>query len=211
MTERRCEWCGDQLDPGMRADAKACGSSCRAAITRYRQGKATEGDYALRSDQAPALPPNNRERERWATAIRTVAVEVLIDKGELHADDIRERLDVPEHFANLIGREFGGMVQRRSIHEVGRRRSKARSRHGAKSGVYEPTEEGRKKLAVIAAQRRTPEHAGLSSSGDQGDATPAGETDQLLVRPAGEPAQLFGAPGAGSRRPLNPLTDADAA
>lgn len=218
---RLCEWCGRELPEDARSDKRACSSSCRAAKTRHAKGEATDGDYALRTAQAPPIEQIRRDLEdvkrEWSLIVREAIRAVFREKGEFHADDLAP-LGIPDEHRNIIGAQIAGLVGAGRIEEIGRRKSTIPSRHGAKSGVYKLTKLGQEKLAELRAgvsDAARPDGVVsptlVGADAELGEATPAGESDDSLVSPAGEPARLFGSSAPVAGRPLSAFRDPEAA
>jgi hypothetical protein len=117
-------------------------------------------------------------KDDWKRIIREGIAEVLNLSGEFHADDLRP-LGIPADHKPVIGTVVGALVRQGKIVEVGRRRSEAPERHGAKSGVYALTELGRVKLAQhLGADQGVPE-------------TGVGSVEDSASLASAEPLQLF--------------------
>jgi|GEM_PF-4856834 len=95
-----------------------------------------------------ALDLHEITKPEWVALVKTRIMDIL-EQGSFHADDLRY-LGVPEDHKSVIGNAVGALVRAGLMVEVGRRKSVAPERHGAKSSVYEITDKGRVKLAGVA-------------------------------------------------------------
>lgn len=108
-------------------------------------------------------------KDDWRRIIREGVAEVLSRKDDFHCDDLRP-LSIPPDHKPVIGTVISTLVRQGKIVEVGRRRSVAPERHGAKSGVYHLTDLGRHKLA---------EHLGARQEGSATEVDPVGASPSL--------------------------------
>ena len=152
----------------------------------------------------------DRERVRWEAAIDQAIRRKLIETGEVHANDVDD-LPVPLHLRkSLIGQRFKYFSQQKLMSKTSEYRTvRHRAAHGRPAPVYRITPKGRAQLVGSNAGNNgvtpaAPRPAGVRS----GEATPAGKSESACP-PAGEP-RLFDI-GAARERPLNPLTDSEAA
>jgi hypothetical protein len=66
-------------------------------------------------------------------------VQMAARYGDVHADYVRDGVTNGQ----VIGAAFSQLTREGVIEEVGRRRSKVKSTHGRKSGVYHLTDDGK--------------------------------------------------------------------
>ena len=174
----------------------------------------------------------------WTSIVREAIIEELVTNTDgFHADALAE-LGIPDEHKSIIGSQIAKLVNERCMEECGRRKSAIASRNGAKSNVYRMTARGWKKLAgvggpdsAIGTVDSGERIAGVATANPEGSplAPPSADSRGSLDRPGGlipfaadngagssdggdpgEPLSLLPG-GAGAGRPLNPLTDAEAA
>lgn len=166
----------------------------RATRTGLRGGNVRDLDTA-RALQSTHKPD-------YVALVDQALLEALF-AGQLHADDLAD-LELPPEHLNLIGTRIARLVNKRLIHEVGRRKGTSPASNGRKSGMYELTPKGRKLMPATVGVRAEgrgeppssiPGAADATSSSDPGGSTAAGTP--ACFQPAGgggesaAPARFF--------------------
>ena len=191
--------CGAHLGD-MRADARYDSAACRTALERGGWGS-TRAAKAHVAQTGGTVHPLREARERQeATAldkrlgqvIHQAIVALIVETGSAHADDLEPFYPTGhgDRCRELQPGRFGSLRSRGYIIKRDERKSRVKSRNGAKSGVYEFTKKGRERLVGVGGgvvdQRRSSgasPHSGETSSPNTGKG-PAHSNGATLDRPA---------------------------
>jgi len=166
-----CQQCGRAIEP-KRPHARFCSDRCRAIDWRESNGE----DAGERVQEHPL---REVREEQEATDLKSKLSQIIyqgiVDRlkyGSVHADDLEPLFpnEVRDICRKLVGAQFGSLASRGYIVESERRKSKVRSRKGAKSGVFIFTTKGREKLAQSPATNREGSAAEIAGTLDRPEA-----------------------------------------
>jgi len=203
IVERVCACrCAASL-AGMRADARYGSEACEK---RHKRRAST--DKAPTTMHPLAEARARQESSDLKSKLSQIIYEGIIDRlkrGPVHADDL-EPLFPPEVRSTcrrLVGAQFGSLASRGYIVERERRKSKVKSRKGAKSGVFIFTAKGRAKLVgadagVLGGTAGVDSGEKAHTNSGNGEGQAGLEIAGSLDRPGADLAQPNALPGAPS-------------
>lgn len=206
---RTCPQCERRFKP------KRPHQICESQECRYQRWVENEVEAAQTPAQRVEPHPLREVREgQEATDLKSKLSQIIyngiierLKLGSVHADDLEPLFPeaVRDVCRKLVGAQFGSLASRGYITETERRKSKVKSRKGAKSGVYTFTPKGRETLAGV--------HLDASPSGEGSNRTLArvevdsGEKPSVGVPCSqgmeGSPASPVGADAGDSPEPLS--------
>lgn len=146
--------------------------------------------FATLQEAAEALETH---RPEWSAIVRERLREAFSRLPVVHADDLGD--DIPQAVRRgVVGAQFGALVKAGLIVEVGRRKSSRPEAHGRKSGVFELTDRGRKRLAGVGAGVASPQGSpgALKVVPLRASTDPGHDAVRLPVPGAADPASGLG-------------------
>jgi hypothetical protein len=227
--------CGTDLSD-MRANALYHSRAHAMALSRAggASPRAAKAHIVRTAPVADVRAEQEAAEAHWSMTVRECIIDVLRGTGYYHADDLIEQ--VPDEYRRLISTQTAKLANQKWMVKVGERKSVVKARNAAKSGIYKLTPLGREKLAGVGAGNRegTASNAVATSlapstgraespaarSSSDADSGEPGAGVLTPQGPEGSPVTPFGA-SIGSpepslfevpaARPLNPLSDSEAA
>jgi hypothetical protein len=208
---RTCKWhgCGRHLIT-QRADADFCSDECRSRYKNWRR-KQSASDTRVTDASGADVHPLTTARERQETTerdkqlgqvIHQAIVHLITTKGEAHADDLEPFYPegAKDRCRELQPGRFGSLRSRGYIVKRGERKSRVKSRNGAKSGVYEFTKKGRERLVGTGAKDERAEGARADGERAPGLCRTASRLKSSSARSGEEPAGVSSDTGKGKPR-----------
>lgn len=213
----RCYICGVLGEP-------ICACGCRSSLSDFRSDAVYRSEACAKRLQRrgrPDIDPTEhplqtpraqQEQADLKSKLSQIIYQGIVDRlkyGPVHADDLEPLF--PEERRSmcrrLVGAQFGSLASRGYIVERERRKSKVKSRKGAKSGVYEFTRKGRATLVGNSAGGRGGASSGAGAvpgeKAASGVSTPQGASRALTVPSSAAPGDC-GSEGSPSSAPSEP-------